>query len=103
IVSFADGASATAQSDVITSAGGIDVTAVPELRMHMVTVPIEGEAAVVAALRANSSVARVEADKTRAVEAAPDDPAYADQWGLDAIAWHDAYGSVDPAGSAIVA
>src|SRR4051812_23440985 len=56
IVSFGEGTSTTAQSDAITAAGGFDDAAVPELRMHMVSVPVDGEAAVLAALRSDSSV-----------------------------------------------
>ncbi len=55
------------------------------------------------ALRATRGVARVEADRVRAVEAVPTDSSYADQWALPQIGWEQAYGDVDPAGSAVVA
>ena len=87
IVSFADGTDAAEQTQVLADAGAVDVGNVPELRMHTVEVTTTDEAAVLAALRSGAAVVRVEADKTRAAEATPDDPSYADQWGLAKIGW----------------
>ncbi len=103
IVSFVEGTPVADQAQVLAGAGVVDVAAVPVLRMHTVEVPTSGESGVVAELRSDPSVARVEADKTRAIEGTPDDPSYAEQWGLAQIGWDQAYGSVDPAGSAVVA
>ena len=49
------------------------------------------------------SVGSIELDRSRAVEATPDDPGYADQWSLAKIGWDQAYGTVHPGGSAVVA
>ncbi len=57
----------------------------------------------IAALRADGNVTRVEADRVRSAEAAPDDPRYDDQWSLRTIGWDQLYGSVQPQGSAVVA
>ena len=56
-----------------------------------------------AALRANADVVSVDLDRTRAVEAAPSDTSYADQWALPQVGWDQLYGTVGIAGSAIVA
>ncbi|TMK79414.1 MAG: hypothetical protein E6G45_03635, partial [Actinobacteria bacterium] len=67
--------------------------------MHTVDSTSDGAAA----LANDSSVARVEADQVRAVQAEPDDPGYAQQWSLPQIGWDQVYGSVDPLGTATVA
>src|SRR5207302_3998643 len=56
-----------------------------------------------ATLRANPAVQGVEADQVRAVQAAPSDPGYSSQWSLSRIGWDQAFGSVNPTGSATVA
>ena len=48
-------------------------------------------------------VVRVERDKERQAEATPSDTRYGDQWSLPQIGWDDAFGSIDPSGSAVVA
>ena len=42
-------------------------------------------------------------DRVREAEAAPSDPSYPDQWSLPKIGWDSVFGTVDPAGSAVVA
>jgi uncharacterized repeat protein (TIGR01451 family) len=54
-------------------------------------------------LRANPLVATVELDRSRTAEATPSDVSYGDQWALPKIGWDQAFGVVDPAGSAVVA
>ncbi|HMI99090.1 MAG TPA: S8 family serine peptidase, partial [Gaiellaceae bacterium] len=56
-----------------------------------------------AALADDTSVARVEADQVRTVQAEPDDPGFAQQWSLPRIGWDQVYGVVDPIGTAKVA
>ncbi len=55
------------------------------------------------ALNAFAEVARVDLDRTRAVEAAPSDTSYADQWSLPKIGWDQLYGTVGIAGTSTVA
>lgn len=49
------------------------------------------------------SVAPEHLDRTRAVEAAPSDTSYADQWSLPRIGWDQLYGTVGIAGTSTVA
>jgi hypothetical protein len=93
------GTSVATQADAIATAGATDLDSIAVLRMHAV----QATDAAVAALRADARVASVELDRSRAAEAAPDDPSYAGQWSLPRIGWDQAFGSVAPAGSAIVA
>ncbi|MDP9318162.1 MAG: S8 family serine peptidase, partial [Actinomycetota bacterium] len=59
--------------------------------------------AAVVALSSDPNVSSIELDRSRAVEATPDDPGYGDQWSLAKIGWDQAYGTVHPSGSAVVA
>src|SRR5450759_1221546 len=99
IVTFAAGISASAQAASLTAAGATDDGAIPALRMHAVRA---SDAAVVL-LNADTSVARVEVDTSRSAEASPSDPSYPTQWSLPKIGWDQAFGTVTPTGSAIVA
>ena len=58
---------------------------------------------VVADLRADGNVSRVELDRVRTAEADPNDTSYGDQWSLPKIGWNNVYGTVVPSGSAVVA
>ena len=71
--------------------------AIPALGMYVIAVP-DGSTAV-ADLRADPSVLRVDLDRVRAAEAAPSDPAFADQWALEKIGWTNVFGTVTPAGT----
>ena len=55
------------------------------------------------ALNAFAEVVRVDLDRTRAVEAAPSDTSYADQWSLPQVGWDQLYGTVGIAGTSTVA
>jgi subtilisin family serine protease len=103
LVTFAAGTSADEQAAVLADAGATDVDAIPQLRMHAVTLPGDSALTVADSLRALASVTNVNLDRTRVAEAAPDDPAYADQWALPKIGWDTARDTVTPAGSAVVA
>ena len=103
IVTFASGVSADDQSTILAAVGAVETGAVPQLRMRSIVLAPSLVTDAVAALRDDLRVARVDADRVRAVEAAPDDVSYPDQWALPQIAWDQAYGVVDPAGSAVVA
>jgi uncharacterized repeat protein (TIGR01451 family) len=99
IVTFPAGTSTAERDAILSEAGAVQVSSVPQLRLYAAEVSAEGADA----LRADPRVERVEADRVRAVEATPDDPGYADQWALPQIGWDQAYGTVNPAGSATVA
>nr|MBA2381651.1 S8 family serine peptidase [Chloroflexota bacterium] len=99
IVTFVAGTTAAEQTNAIAAAGATDLDSIAVLRMHAVS----ASDAAVASLRADASVASVELDRSRAAEATPDDPSYVDQWSLAKIGWDQAYGSINPTGTAIVA
>ncbi|HEY6058465.1 MAG TPA: S8 family serine peptidase, partial [Candidatus Limnocylindrales bacterium] len=103
IVTFAVGTTSAAQLDSIAAAGALDVDRIAVLRMHAVEVPEANQADIVAALWADPSVVRVELDRSRVAEAAPSDPSFDSQWSLPMIGWDQAYGSISPSGSAVVA
>src|ERR687887_343940 len=64
---------------------------------------VDASDAAVAALEADASVSRVEADQVRDVQATPSDPEYPNQWSLSRIGWDQVFGNVTPSGSATVA
>jgi VCBS repeat-containing protein len=103
LVTFAAGTSSDEQAAALADSGATDVDAIPQLRMHAVTLPGDTASSVADSLRALASVTNVNLDRTRVAEAAPDDPAYADQWALPKIGWDSARDAVMPAGSAVVA
>ncbi|MBA2634147.1 MAG: S8 family serine peptidase [Chloroflexi bacterium] len=101
LVTFAPGTDDARQLEILSSAGVTDESAIPQLRMRSVHL---GEYAdELAALNAFAEVARVDLDRTRAVEAAPSDTSYADQWSLPHVGWDQLYGSVGIAGTSTVA
>ena len=103
LVTFAPGTDDARQLEILSSAGVTDESAIPQLRMRSVLLH-EGEYAdELAALNAFAEVARVDLDRTRAVEAAPSDTSYADQWSLPHVGWDQLYGSVGIAGTSTVA
>ena len=71
--------------------------------MRVASLPEATAADAVSVLRADPIVVRVERDRERQAEATPSDTRYDDQWSLPRIGWDQAFGSVDPAGSAVVA
>ena len=77
------------------------VDSIAALRIKVIEVP-DGSS-LVADLRANGNVAGVELDRVRDVEAAPNDTHYDDQWSLRKIGWDNVFGTVNPAGNAVVA
>ena len=64
---------------------------------------VQASDAAADALRADARVASVELDRSRAAEAAPDDTSYGDQWSLPRIGWDQAFGSVTPTGTSVIA
>src|SRR4051812_40796423 len=99
LVTFVSGTSAAEQESAISTAGASDVSSVDALHLHSVT----ASSAAADALRADSSVASVESDKTRNVSATVSDPGYTSQWSLSRIGWDQLFGSVNPVGTSTVA
>ena len=103
LITFASGTDDARQLEILSNAGVTDESAIPQLSMRSVLLH-EGEYVdELAALRANADVVSVDLDRTRAVEAAPSDTSYADQWALPKVGWDQLYGTVGIAGSATVA
>src|SRR6266480_4240697 len=99
IVTFAAGVDGAQQTADIAAATATDISAIPELRMHVV----DATDSAAANLSATSDVVRVDADVTRSVQATPNDSEYPQQWSLPTIGWDQVFGSVSPAGTATVA
>src|SRR4051794_35421665 len=99
LVTFVSGTSASEQDSAISSAGASDVSSVDALRLHTVA----ASSAAADALRADSAVASVEADKVRNVSATVSDPGFTSQWSLQRIGWDQLFGSVNPVGTSTVA
>ncbi|WP_392544136.1 MBG domain-containing protein [Oryzobacter telluris] len=99
IVEFVSGVTSAEQRTDLDAVDAVSTRAVPALRMHSASLTAAG----VDALRANPDVLRVEADKVREAQGAPNDPSYDSQWALPKIEWDSAYGTVTPSGSATVA
>ena len=103
LITFAAGTSDARQIEILEAAGVTDGAAIPQLRMRSILLHAESEADELAALRASTDVLRVDADRTRAVEAEPSDTSYPDQWSLPHIGWDQLHGSAAIAGTATVA
>src|SRR5688572_30678552 len=103
IVRLVPGLSAVEEAAVIALGGGVETSAIPALRMHVVDVARATSAESIAAYRADPRVDSVDRDRVREAEATPDDPSYSDQWALPTIGWDQAYGVTAPSGSATLA
>ena len=68
LVTFAAGMSAADQAAVLADAGATDVDAIPQLRMHAVSLPGDTAASVADSLRALPSVTNVNLDRERVAE-----------------------------------
>ncbi|MEO6577710.1 MAG: S8 family serine peptidase, partial [Candidatus Limnocylindria bacterium] len=103
IVTFSSGTTDARQLEILAAAGVTDETSIPQLSIRSVLLHDAGYADELTALRAYPEVVRVELDRTRAVEAAPSDTSFGDQWSLGQIGWNDLYGTVSIGGSSTVA
>ena len=102
VITFASAEAFASRADLLASQTVTETSVIPALRMVMVEVPVDGAAARVATLYESPAVARIEPDRQRTVEGAPNDPLYPDQWALPRIGWPTVR-SDPPAGSAVVA
>src|SRR3954462_2093409 len=103
IVQTAKGLSATQRSAVVGRNGGTHKRDITVLRAQDIDVPAADVSAYLNRYKHDSSVTNVEVDQTRKVAAAPNDPAYADQWALPKVSWDTARDAMTPAGSSTVA
>ena len=103
IVKLASGLSADEQAAIIDRNGGIEVSAIPALRLHVVEVPTDQLDQILANYRADPQVVRAEVNNTRKATAIPSDPLYPNQWALPRINWDLVFGNAIPSASVIVA
>src|SRR6266536_239986 len=103
IVKLIAGLTQSQQDEVIARDGGVEVSSIPALRLHVVAVATEQLATTLANYQADPQVQSVEINKTRQSETIPADPLYTSQWALPRIGWEQVFGTITPAGSAKVA
>src|SRR3989441_10504628 len=103
LVKLVDGRTAQEQADVIARNGGVEISSIPALRLHVIQVAPADLPQVLANYQADSQVVNAEENKTRQSQAFPADPLYPNQWSLPKIGWDLVFGNVTPTGSAIVA
>ena len=103
LVKLVVGLSVDQQRAVIARAGGVEISSIPVLRIHVVEVPTAALDSVLALYQADPQVQSVEVNKTRTSEAIPSDPLYANQWALPRIGWDQVFGTITPTGFATVA
>ncbi|MFN8622421.1 MAG: S8 family serine peptidase [Chloroflexota bacterium] len=103
IVRFVAGTTAAQQDAVIAALGGTQTDSYPALRMRVIKVAPSLSAEIVAAYRADPRVATIENDRTRDADAAPNDPAWDNQWNLRQISWGKARDAANVADSATIA
>src|SRR5687768_16492581 len=103
VITFASGTDEARQVEILADASATDVSSIPQLTMRSILLADTGYLEQLDALRANADVLRVEADRTRDVEAAPSDTSFTAQWSLPQIGWDQLYGSVGILGSSTVA
>src|SRR5437899_2263997 len=103
LVKLIDGLAPDQQAEVIARNGGIEISSIPALRLHVIQVAPADLPQVLASYQADPQVANAEENKTRQSQAFPADPLYLNQWSLPKIGWDLVFGNVTPTGSAIVA
>src|SRR6058998_1338902 len=103
LVKLVDGLSVQEQADVIARNGGVEISSIPALRLHVIQVAPADLPQVLANYQADPQVVNAEENKTRQSQAFPTDPLYPNQWALAKIGWDQVFGAVMPTGSAIVA
>src|SRR5207245_5403482 len=104
LVKLVDGLSAQEQADVIARNGGVEISSIPALRLHVIQVAPADLPQVLANYQADPQVVNAEENKTRQSQAFPTDPLYLNhQWALPKIGWDQVFDTVTPTCSAIVA
>src|SRR3989442_12192315 len=103
LVKLIEGLTPDQQAQVIARNGGIEISSIPALRLHVIQVAPADLPPVLAKYQADRQVVNAEENKTRQSQAFPTDPLYSNQWSLPKIGWDLVFGTVMPTGSAIVA
>src|SRR6476620_9588277 len=103
IIKLAAGLLPDEQTAVVAQNGGIETSAVPALRLHVVEVSADELDQVMVSYSADPRVVRVELNKVRQSNAIPSDPFYSQQWALPRIGWDLVFGNSMPGGAVIVA
>src|SRR3989441_4173826 len=103
LVKLIEGLTPDQQAQVIARNGGIEISSIPALRLHVIQVAPADLPQGLAKYQADPQVVNAEENKTRQSQAFPTDPLYSNQWSLPKIGWDLVFGTVTPTGSAIVA
>jgi hypothetical protein len=103
IVKLVTGLTVDQQAAVITRNGGVEISTVPALRLHVVEVGADQLQESLARYQADAQVARVEVNAVRQSNTVPSDPMYDQQWALPKIGWDLAFGSTNPVANVVVA
>src|SRR5262245_40259113 len=103
LVKLAVGLAPMEQALIIARNGGIEVSSIPALRLHVIEVATADLPQVLANYQADPQVVSAEENKIRQSQAYPADPLYQNQWSLPKIGWDSVFGNVTPTGSAVVA
>ena len=90
IVRTATAQDAAGAASLVARGGGVQHRSLTALHALVVEVPATAVAGMAARYKALSGVTSVELDHTRKAAAAPNDPAYPDQWALPKIGWDTA-------------
>src|SRR2546428_6730019 len=85
LVKLAAGLSPEQQAEVIARNGGIEISSIPALRLHVIQVAPADLPQVLARDQADPLVVNAEENKTRQSQAFPAGPLYPNQWSLPKI------------------
>ncbi len=103
MVKMVKGLTAAEQAAIIARNGGVEISSVPVLRLHVISVPAENLFLLLKDYRADPQVESVEVSKSRKAETLSDDQHVGVQWSLQKIGWDKVYGKIAPKGTATVA
>src|SRR5262245_38187964 len=87
IVKMVAGLTAEEQAAVIARNGGVEVSSIRALRLHVIQVAPDQLVDTLAKYKADPQVVSAEANKLRKSEAIPADVLYTSQWALPKIGW----------------
>ncbi len=104
IVKFISGITDVQRAEVIARNGGIEVSRILALRLHIIEVPSGEILDALSRYQSDPYVESAELNIIRKVEAVPSDYYYAtEQWALTKIGWESVFGAFSTSGSAKVA
>lgn len=102
-VKLVSGLTPVEQAAIISRNGGVAVSSIPVLRLHVITVQSADLPLIQQNYQSDSQVESIETNGTRKAEGVPTDSLYGVQWALARIGWESAFGTIVPTGSAKVA